>query len=459
MKNGFFTILAVFLTLAATSAANAQDAAPECELNEVYSPIADTHDGGSGAWRSEGPEGITLNLEGTLSEIVASLDGNQGSYGDSEFFELRVSGGEILADNTIPADNIPHFNGNDPAPGDHFLILDIAGIGNADLNTRVYTRDSDTMLGLTQLMSTVSKCADHLTAREFFLDSNWAETRTADNGNQGAFNTLTCQPGEIFAPPVVGEDSRCIPAPPPPPNCDETTAQFDGVDACRCINDGDGLNDDGLSCSASSQTQPPINTGGDNAATPAADDDDLQGVLQVAAGVGVIGFFLAYAAGDASNFAFSPDVGYSIDESGYAYNYGGRLDFNKDRWHLYWTAGQANTNGDFGDLRYSSGGSYAADFWTASFSEKVSGDAADYDLSLSAKYGDGVWEVSPAYRVHFGFEETASGVKSETENALNLEGVLRANRWTVRSTAGFRWESAEDFADKARFGISAVRNL
>ena len=50
-------------------------------------------------------------------------------------------------------------------------------------------------------------------------------------------------------------------------------------------------------------------------------------------------------------------------------------------------------------------------------------------------------------------------MESETTNSLNLEGILRANRWILRPSAGFQWRGMDEFADKARFGFSAVRNL
>ena len=92
-----------------------------------------------------------------------------------------------------------------------------------------------------------------------------------------------------------------------------------------------------------------------------------------------------------------------MTESGYSFNAGGRMDFHKDRWHLYWTAGQGSVNGDFGDFRYSSGGSYAADFWTATFSENASGEIVDYDLSLSANYGERRLEVVAGLPIAFAF--------------------------------------------------------
>ena len=65
----------------------------------------------------------------------------------------------------------------------------------------------------------------------------------------------------------------------------------------------------------------------------------------------------------------------------------------KTRWHLYWTAGQGSVNGDFGDFRYSSGGKWQGDIFAAAFSEKVQGETADYDVSLSANYDGGIWKV------------------------------------------------------------------
>ncbi|MGI9306405.1 MAG: hypothetical protein ACR2P5_03780 [Gammaproteobacteria bacterium] len=153
--------------------------------------------------------------------------------------------------------------------------------------------------------------------------------------------------------------------------------------------------------------------------------------------------------------SFSPDFDYFATESGYGYRYGGRIDFAKENWRLYWTAGQNNANGEFGDLRYSSGGEYKADFWTAAFSESMQGETANYNFSLSADYHRGIWRLSPIYRMHSEWKPTGT----ETSNSLNLEGALRYNRWQIRPSAGFRWESADEFGNNARFHLSVVRRL
>ncbi|MGI9296950.1 MAG: hypothetical protein ACR2QC_03525, partial [Gammaproteobacteria bacterium] len=203
---------------------------------------------------------------------------------------------------------------------------------------------------------------------------------------------------------------------------------------------------------------PPPDPGDDTAAAPASKKSG-QHALGVGAGLGVLVYLYAwhYYDGDIGGlFNFSPDYGYSVTEGGYSYRYGGRLDFRNEDLHLYWKAGQANSNGDFGDFRYESGGEYTADLWTASFSEVVRSEESDYDFSLSADYRGGIWRVSPTYRLrHSRFAEA----ESETANSLNLEGVLRYNRWTISPSAGFNWESADEFGDNARFGLSAVRRF
>ncbi|MGI9298245.1 MAG: hypothetical protein ACR2QC_10145, partial [Gammaproteobacteria bacterium] len=196
-----------------------------------------------------------------------------------------------------------------------------------------------------------------------------------------------------------------------------------------------------------------------SAATPAAASQKDEADYATGAGIvsGVVGVILAlhYWGGSADAFAFSPDYGYSITESGYSYRYGGRLDFRKDEWHLYSAAGQGNANGEFGDLRYESGGEYSADFWTAAFSETLRGETADWRFSLSADYRGGIWKVSPTYRFHSRLEDD----ETETRNSLNLEGILRYNRWIISPSAGFNWRRPEEFGDNARFNLSAVRRF
>ena len=448
------TILRVFAGVFAVASLFAADEANAQEVQfQVYAPT-------SGTIQSEAF--YDIDIEGSLRTVADNLR-TSGAVGASTnanyYFQRRNSDGVFVDPSGTPNNaplvggvglggegGLPGIDGVAYQPGDVVRFWDNGGAAFSnqtfDFTVRLYTNPDDGEIYMAFGEVVPATLAAAVSGSLFFIDG--ADGEFVSSQIPAATNIGYEEP-DCSDPDIVlgGDGLACVPK----ANCGPGTLPNEAENTCMCDEENGFMN---LNADASPQIcRLPLEPS----------DNDLQSILQIAAGAGVVAFFIAYAAGDATDFAFSPDVGYSINESGYAYNYGGRLDFNKDRWHWYWSAGQANTNGDFGDLRYASGGSYAADFWTAKFTEKAQGKTVDYDLSLSAKYGEGIWEVSPAYRVHFGFDETKSGVKSETENALNLEGVLRANRWTVRSTAGFRWESAEDFADNARFGISAVRNL
>ncbi|MGI9298493.1 MAG: hypothetical protein ACR2QC_11450 [Gammaproteobacteria bacterium] len=226
---------------------------------------------------------------------------------------------------------------------------------------------------------------------------------------------------------------------------------------CQCPA-GERVNGGGDRCELipTSPTQPITSPVGSGGGVVAERDDGAEMAAYIGGGmlaVGLASYFLWD--GNLLAFTFSPDYGYSITESGYAYNVGGRLDFRQDKWHLYYAAGQANANGDFGDLRYESGGEYTADLWTAAFSETVQGETADYRFSLSADYNGGIWQVSPTYRLHSHFADE----EFETQNSLNLHGELLWNRWTISPSAGFNWRRPEEFGDNARFNLSAVRRF
>ena len=198
-------------------------------------------------------------------------------------------------------------------------------------------------------------------------------------------------------------------------------------------------------------TNTPITGGGGSTGDDRSGVDPVPGVALLGVGIAV----MILAGGDFSLFSFSPDFGYRITESGYAANAGGRMDFRKDNWHFYTTVKQQNTNGDFGDFRYASGGKYTADFWTAAFSESVAGETADYDFSLSANLRGGIWNISPVYRMHSEYEKG----ETETRNELNLQGNFRYNNWQIRPAAGFRWRQLGEFSENARFQINAVHRF
>ena len=211
------------------------------------------------------------------------------------------------------------------------------------------------------------------------------------------------------------------------------------------------FNGENITDSASQPPQPPII----NSQTQTAEQDNeaLEQFGYIGAGaIAVVAIATFIEGGGFPSFDFSPDFGYRITESGYAANIGGRADFRKDNWHLYYFANQTNNNGEFGDFRYTSGGKYTGDFWAAAFSESVAGETAKYDFSLSADVDGSLIALSPVYRLHSFYDKG----KTETRNELNLQGEFRYNSWTIRPAAGFRWENENDFSDSGRFQMNAV---
>ena len=181
--------------------------------------------------------------------------------------------------------------------------------------------------------------------------------------------------------------------------------------------------------------------------------------------IGAVGVAMAmYAFADFLNdgrpadaFAFSSDFGYSLTENDYFIRAGGKIEYAvNENLRMQWSAGQTNSGGDFGDFRYLSKAEYKTDLFAAEFSESVAGKTADYDFSLSADLQNGIWKISPVYRMQSEWKESDSGIKTETQNELNLESVLRYNRWTIRPSAGFRWQNFGEFTENGKLQMNAV---
>ncbi|MGI9297758.1 MAG: hypothetical protein ACR2QC_07660 [Gammaproteobacteria bacterium] len=402
-----FRVLAVFLAaILGTTAANAQEARAQ-----VYSkPTANFS-----------IFGRTVDLDETLVEIIADFTGGVSPFAafDSYWARIDSDGGFTAAGQVVGNDGLPTFGGDPVAAGNRIIITDAIATGAAVITVRVY-RNSVGILALADgevPAGRIAAASDLVAGEEFFLLTTgdvWTEVPNARSGTR-EYEAPTCDP--------------------------------DGLTP--------DLSADGSICEAVAVATPNLPADSDSVPTPGG-DGDARDLAVVGLGVGVVGFMAAYlSGGDFSLFNFAPDFGYSLNESSYSVNTGGRLNFRKDNWHLYYAAGQENANGEFGDFRYESGGEYSADLWTAAFSETVQGETADYNFALSADYHGGIWRLSPTYRLHSRLDED----ETETRNSLNLESVLRYNRWTIRPSAGFRWESADEFGDNARFNLSAVRRF
>ena len=181
--------------------------------------------------------------------------------------------------------------------------------------------------------------------------------------------------------------------------------------------------------------------------------------------IGAVGVAMAmYAIADFLNdgrpadaFAFSPEFGYSLTENDYFIRAGGKIEYAvNENLRMQWSAGQTNTGGDFGDFRYLSKAEYKTDLFAAEFSESVAGKTADYDFSISADLQNGIWKISPVYRMQSEWKESDSGIKTETQNELNLESEFRYNNWQIRPSAGFRWENFGNFTENGKLQMNAV---
>ena len=312
---------------------------------------------------------------------------------------------------------------------------------------------------------------------QFFLDEDWAETPQPVAGSRG-FSRVLCSAGfttddEVNCRPIVATDcgtndgqneipdfwdgSMCV------ANCPADNFNGNCVDACS---DGETRDAAGI-C----QPNPDDNTEtGTDTPEPGTETPQTQNPTRRTSGgdseskaarvIGIVGIGMAmYAIANgglvSDSFAFSPDFGYDITESGYAINGGGKISYSEGDLQMYWTAKQTNANGKFGDFRYTSGGKYTADIWTATFSESVAGETAKYSFGLSADMDGYFIGISPVYRLHSFYDKD----KSETRNELNLQGDFRYNNWQIRPAAGFRWQNEKDFAEDARFSIDAVRRF
>ena len=380
-------IFAAFFAAGFATSANAQQA-------EVYTQASGTHE----------TSGLTLTLSDPLTDIATAA--RNSIRRDERLSELRrvnpadklVSmmgiGANRTLSNRLPTFGTPLNTANEKIikAGDLFQLDSALANVNPSPVFTVYVRESDNALVLARSVSFRVANPD---AGEFYLNDDWKET-----------SDITKARGYVA---------------PPPPSSEEM--ENDGAD-----------NDDNTD-----------NTGGNSGGGGGSAGAIIGGVAVVG---GLI--WLLSSGGAAGEFNFTPDFGYAINESGYAANAGGRMDFRKDKWHLYYTGGQTNANGDFGNFRYSSGGKYAADFWTATFSESISGKTADYDFFLSANFAGEIWKISPVYHLHSRHKKD----KTETHNALNLESVLHYNRWIIRPAAGFRWENANDLTKKLQINAT-----
>ena len=353
---------------------------------------------------------------------------------------------------------------------DHERNYDSATDMDITPTVRIYTTNPGGELAFAQYSGTVGVAE----SGEFYLDDNWEETGIAaasgfvpvqcmdgfisnDDINcecpagervnaEGSCETIpaTCGANAMIDP---NDNTMCI--------CENTeTHEFvDGsTTMCKLISE-DNMEETEMENEMENEMEESQNT---QLQPQPISEGKPKEFAYIGAGVFIIGFAASYISGGGFPiFNYSPDFGYSLTESGYSANIGGRADFRKDKWHFYYSANQQNANGNFADFRYTSGGKYTADFWTATFSESVSGETADYNFSLSANLQNRIWKISPVYRMHSEYADN----EFDTQNSLNLQSEFRYNNWQIRPSAGFQWQKFSDFANSGRFQINAIHRF
>ena len=399
--------------------------------------------------------------------------------------------------------------------GDRIVFRDEGGAAFRQ-TVRVYTDGTDFFMasgeGTVRPAPVVApRTSDMLQVGEFWIDSNTNRQATeisadlygfvdavcdTDNGYELQSDRITCEcPADEF-----DTGTSCVAI----PNCDTATTQLNtATNMCECLDETHRFVDGSTTMCEIPPATPPAANCGDNAINDPndntmcvcentethefvdgsttmcelkpGDNTETQNPttqipqnrsdnkkrraesINTATGLLAVGVIAVFLAGGVPSFNMSPDFGYSITESGYYANIGGRADFRKDNWHLYYTANQTNSGGEFADFRYTSGGRYNGDLFAAAFSESVAGETANYNFSLSADWtGQNPHiNVNPVYRLHSEYDKG----EFSTRNELNLQGNFRYDGWTINSSAGFRWENANDFSENARFQINAIHRF
>ena len=140
--------------------------------------------------------------------------------------------------------------------------------------------------------------------------------------------------------------------------------------------------------------------------------------------VGVLSYLLSD--GSLLGYSATPDFGYSLTESGYSVNAGGRVDFRKDGWHLYWTAGQTKRQRRFRRFplfigRQVAGRYFRRRFFRKSIKAKRRITICRCRRITTAAFG----KLSPEFAAHSVYEKG----EFATTNSFRINGEMRYDDW------------------------------
>ena len=419
MKKSIQKIIIVAAVLFSAGLSNISANAQQAEM-QVYEPV------GNVMMLNTASNFIPVDVSGSLDDVLDLLQTETGWGQQYLNFSLLTNGMTIAA--SREQNNLPAIAGSinrELQSRDVVRFVDsVAATPITDITVRIYNKGgSDIFMAIGEESQTLAAA---VSGDEFFIRSDTGELMTTPHRMNIGYQ-LTCDPAtpimetdglscrEIESAadcPVATPDfvnGNCVPA------CLDTETRNSAGD-CEMIPQDDMEMETEMEEMENEMEE--METEMEEMETEMEESQNTQLQPQtissgkpkefayIGAGVFIVGFAASYIAGGGFPiFTYSPDFGYSLTESGYSANVGGRADFRKDNWHLYYFANQTNANGDFGDFRYTSGGRYNGDLFVATFSES---DCRRYgELQLFAVGGlDGAKSsyqcqprLSPALRI------------------------------------------------------------
>ena len=274
-----------------------------------------------------------LNLGQPFLTVIPNIPAESqnllnNNYGIVDFILTRANEGDMnptVDPNNLGPNDLLQFGTDgmyeEMKPGDRFIVRNPDDSFTTVATVYVYATDSDFAFAENTENTAATTGTD-----EFFLDENWEDTTEFAAGLQG-FSRVECLAG------FTSDDGiNCRPE--RREDCTGATPDFvNGICVAACSGERDAAG-----ICPNTQT-----SGGGSSSTGL-----------IVGGIVVVGglVWLLSSGGEEGEFNFSPDFGYSLTESGYSANVGGRADFRKDNWHFYYSANQQNANGNFADFRY-----------------------------------------------------------------------------------------------------------
>ena len=188
---------------------------------------------------------------------------------------------------------------------------------------------------------------------------------------------------------------------------------------------------------------------------PSSGGDKDAGVY--VAGLALAGLLLAYSYwdGNPDRFSMTPHTSFSHNNGSLYYSYGSRLDFRQDNLGVYWGASRTRASDEESEAwRYSTGISYAKDFWRAELDALSYATGSDFRAGLSAERKFGAWRWESGITAEFRATDTGDekSVYWSSETAWPVRG------WEINPSFNLFWEDGQ-FGDNGIFRVRVKREF